>query len=103
MKEDLQVIAGFPHMHQMGRSLRFEVGSGDDSMQTKFLRDPYSFDDQHVEPLDLALSAGDMTRVTCDYENATTNDVTFGESTSNEMCFFIAFALNRNQISGCIR
>jgi len=103
MKEDLQIIAGFPHMHQMGRSLRFESGSGDDSMQTKFLRDPYTFDDQHVEPLDLALSAGDMTRVTCDYENATTNDVMFGESTSNEMCFFIAFALNRNQISGCIR
>jgi hypothetical protein len=101
--EDLQLIAGFPHMHRMGRSLRFEVGDSQDSMQTKFLRDPYDFDDQHVEQLDLKLSPGDKTRVTCDYQNTTSNDLTFGESTNNEMCFFVAFALDRNQISGCVR
>ena len=101
MSEPVQLIAAFPHLHQLGTALHFEVGSSMDDMHEAYARDPYSFDDQHIEDLDLTLDKGDMTRVTCSYDNQTPEEVTFGESTHNEMCFFIAFALDRDKITSC--
>lgn len=101
MSEPVQLIAAFPHLHQLGTALRFEVGSSADDMHEAYARDPYSFDDQHIEDIDLELAKGDMTRVTCSYDNHTPEEVTFGESTHDEMCFFIAFAMDRSKISSC--
>jgi hypothetical protein len=101
MSEPVQLIAAFPHLHQLGTALHFEVGDSLDHMKDVYSRDPYSFDDQHTEDLDLKLNKGDKTRVTCSYDNDTPDEVTFGESTHNEMCFFIAFALDRTKITSC--
>jgi hypothetical protein len=101
VSEPIQLIAAFPHLHQLGTALHFEVGSSSDSMQEAYARDPYSFDDQHIEDIDLQLDKGDQTRVTCSYDNHTPEKVTFGESTHDEMCFFIAFAMDRTGIASC--
>ena len=101
MTEPVQLIAGFPHMHQLGRGLRFEVGARSDAMRTVFRREPYDFDNQYIEPLALDLAAGDLTRVTCAYENTLPTTIGFGESTHDEMCFFIGFALDQREIKSC--
>jgi hypothetical protein len=102
MKVPVQLIAAFPHMHLLGTGMRFEAGASADTMQPLFSREPYSFDDQHVENVDIQLNPGDKTRVTCNYENTDSKEVTFGESTHNEMCFFIGFALDRDNLSYCL-
>jgi hypothetical protein len=102
LKDDIQLIAAFPHMHTLGRRLRFEVGPSAEAMQTVFTRDPYDFDDQHMENLELELSAGDHARVTCTYENTRSEEVGFGESTNQEMCFFVGFALDQSTIQSCM-
>jgi hypothetical protein len=40
-------------------------------------------------------------KITCSYDNHTPEEVTFGESTHDEMCFFIAFAMDRSKIASC--
>jgi len=47
------------------------------------------------------VNAGDVTRVTCNYENTTDETITFGESTKNEMCFLVGFAADRAGTGGC--
>jgi hypothetical protein len=73
-----------------------------DQLTTVFERNPYDFDDQRLELLDLKLNAGDVTRVTCNYQNTTDQTITFGESTHNEMCFLVGFAADRESTSGCL-
>jgi hypothetical protein len=99
--ERVQLIAGFAHMHRLGRSLHFESGPSADALQQVFARDPYSFDDQHIENVAIDLAPGDVTRVTCAYENDRPRVVGFGESTADEMCLFIGFALDQREIKSC--
>jgi hypothetical protein len=102
VKEDVHILAAFPHMHLLGKRLTFEVARAGGAFAQVFERDPYDFDDQHMEALDLSLSVGDRTRVHCEYENPYDQEITFGESTTNEMCFLVGFAADREKISGCI-
>jgi hypothetical protein len=102
LEQRVQLVAAFPHMHLLGTSLTFEVGSSMDTMETVFTRDPYDFDDQHLELLDLTLEPGDVTRVRCSYDNPHDQNITFGESTTNEMCFFIGLAADQEGLKGCM-
>jgi Copper type II ascorbate-dependent monooxygenase, C-terminal domain len=102
VQEKVQFVAAFPHMHLLGQSLTFEVGPSEDKLTKVFERNPYSFDDQRLELIPLTLNPGDVTRVTCNYENTRSNTVTFGESTENEMCFLLAFAADRQGVGGCV-
>jgi len=67
-----------------------------------FTRDPYNFDDQHVETMAIDLAPGDLARVTCNYDNDTAHEVGFGESTTNEMCFFVGFAVGQDKLQSCL-
>jgi hypothetical protein len=100
---DMNIFSVFPHMHLLGKSLVVETGPDEDHLTEIFRRDPYDFDDQHLEPLELAIAAGDSVRVTCSYDNYLDETVTFGESTTNEMCFLVGFATEAShQLAGCI-
>jgi hypothetical protein len=89
-------------MHLLGSSLRFEVGKAGGDMTEVFKRDPFDFNDQHIDPVAYALSAGDMTRVTCTFNNTTDQEVVYGESTLNEMCFFVGFAVDLPSQAACL-
>jgi hypothetical protein len=102
MREPVELIAGFPHMHLLGTGLKFEAGPTAASMKTVFERVPYSFHTQTIETVNASIAAGDATRVTCTYNNRLSQEVTYGESTNNEMCYFIGFAVDRAQTSGCV-
>lgn len=101
LKERVELIAAFPHMHLLGTKMAVDVGSSEDEMKRVFERDPYDFDDQHIEPLQLTLEPGDKARVTCGYNNTHSEVIGFGESTNTEMCFFIGFALDREGLGTC--
>lgn len=100
--ETIEFVAAIPHMHMLGKSLTFEVGPSEDKLTKVFERNPYSFDDQHAELIKMTLNPGDVTRVTCNYENTRDETITFGESTNSEMCFLLAFAAGRTGVNGCI-
>lgn len=89
-----EIFAALPHMHYLGQRLMFEVGDSEDTLKEVYRRDPWVFDDQYIEPFTLTLEPGQVTRVTCDFDNPSDEVVTFGESSLNEMCFLITYALD---------
>jgi hypothetical protein len=101
LKEPVNLIAGFPHMHLLGRGMRVEAGPTWDTVKSVFERIPFDFNYQSINSVSVALKAGDKVRVTCQYQNTEPTEVTYGESTHNEMCFFVGFAVDRTAISAC--
>lgn len=98
---NVDLVAAFPHMHMIGTRLEVEAGKTADSLSQVYLRDPYDFDDQHMENFKLSLQDGDMVRVTCDYMNTNDGVAEFGESSHDEMCFFIGFAIGDPPLADC--
>ncbi len=101
-RQDVKLIAGFPHMHMLGSSMTFEVGASASSLREVFKRDPFDFDDQRIEKLDLTVKAGEITRVRCTFDNTLDEIVRYGESSRNEMCFFVGFAVDQPRQSACL-
>jgi hypothetical protein len=101
VKGDVDLVAAFPHMHMIGTRLRVEVGKRIDAMSLLYMRDPFDFDDQHMEKLTISLKDGDIARVTCDYVNTRDTAAGFGESSLDEMCFFIGFAIGDPPLADC--
>ena len=99
--EPVTIFAALPHMHYLGRRLTLEVGATTDTLKTVFDRDPYDFDDQRLEPFELELSPGEIARVTCDFENTRTVAVGFGESSKDEMCYFVGFGVGFQGFKPC--
>lgn len=102
MFQSVQLIAGFPHMHLRGRAMRFEVGASVGELQEVYRRDPFDFDSQQMDMLDLSVSAGQVTRVTCTFDNPTDEVISYGESTNEEMCYFVGFAVDLPGQSACL-
>jgi hypothetical protein len=84
------VFALFPHMHQLGVHLKTSVITGG---TPRVLHDgEYLFEEQYqvaIEPH--MLSAGDVIRTECTFQNDTGGPVGFGESSDTEMCFSVFF------------
>lgn len=86
-----RVVALMPHMHQLATSMTLEMGTSASDLQPIYARDPWDFDQQSIDNVDMQLEAGKYMRVTCNYDNTTDKTVTYGESSFNEMCFLGAF------------
>ncbi len=67
-----------------------------------YQRNPWVFGVQPIDPFAATLHSGDYVGTTCTYDNPTAQAVTYGESTKNEMCYFILFYTPFDQIDGCI-
>lgn len=84
---DATVFNVFPHMHQLGRSMKAVAVLADGTEKTLY-DGPFQFDEQLRYELDpLPMHAGDRVRVECTYDNTTGATVGFGESSLDEMCF----------------
>jgi hypothetical protein len=80
------MFALWPHMHQLGIKSKFELIRG----STQVLHDgPYDFKEQnyYLKSPEIQVMNGDQIRVTCTFNNPTSQSVTFGESSNKEMCF----------------
>ncbi len=92
--EPLHVLAGSPHMHQLGRGLKTVVEHWDGSSEV--VTDVPTFDWQNQtmwwnEP-EVIINPGDRVTTTCTFDNPNGFDVGFGERTEDEMCFNFVLA-----------
>ena len=100
--QPVQLIAGFPHMHMLGTSMRFEVGSADSALHEIFKRDPFDFNNQHIDMVDATINPGEVTRVTCTFDNPMDKTIGYGESTHDEMCYFVGLRRRFPAQSACL-
>jgi hypothetical protein len=92
--EPLHVLAGSPHMHQLGRGLRTVVNHAGGG--TEVVTDVAQFDWQNQtmwwnDP-EVILNPGDSITTTCTFDNPNAYNVGFGENTEDEMCFNFVLA-----------
>jgi hypothetical protein len=91
----LNVFAYFGHMHRLGTNISLTKNG------EPFLAEDWNFDIQPTTAKTFTLAPNDQLKLTCTYTNTTTNPVSFGESTSNEMCVFIFYYTKFDGLDGC--
>jgi hypothetical protein len=81
----MNVLAGMPHMHELGSAFEHSLVRGGESSPLLTLSG-WSFESQIFYALPVAFRAGDVIETRCTYENTTDEAVVFGERTVDEMC-----------------
>jgi hypothetical protein len=71
-------------------------------MTEQYQRDPWVFGVQPIDQVTMTLNPGDFVGATCTYDNTTSDAVVYGESTTNEMCFFVLFYTPFDHLDGCL-
>lgn len=102
LPKSMNVFAAQPHMHNLGTKLTFELGSDAQSATTVYQRSPWSFGAQPIDDWSMALRQGQFARATCTFDNTTDHSVTYGESTSNEMCYLVLFYTPFDRLGACL-
>jgi hypothetical protein len=98
----MNVFTVFPHMHKIGTQLEVTRSVGGAAPASFYKIDPWTFGDQPMEPLVTTIGPDDTLRATCHYKNDTGSPVVYGESSDNEMCFFVMFYYPFSGLDGCI-
>jgi Copper type II ascorbate-dependent monooxygenase, C-terminal domain len=82
-----QMFALWPHMHQYATHQKVELIRGGSS--TVLLDTPFAFEDQKYYPQSpvVTIRGGDRLAVACTYTNTSNTTLTFGDSSTKEMCF----------------
>ncbi len=84
---DFDIIAGFPHMHEIGSTFTHDVIRQDGSVENLITLTGWNFEAQYFYEIPVRVNAGDQLRMVCGYDNPTNSMVVGGQNTSNEMCF----------------
>jgi hypothetical protein len=95
--KDMHVFGVLPHMHKLGAKIEMTRGS-----QPFYTADPWSFGNQPLDMLDATVTPTDTFDLTCSYNNPTNAPVKYGESSDDEMCFFVFFYYPYDHLDGCI-
>lgn len=102
LPKDLNVFAVQPHMHKLGKVMTFDYGADAASATTIYKRDPWVFGGQPIDPFVRTLKRGDYMSTSCTYDNTTDKTVSYGETTRDEMCYFVLFYTPFDRLGGCI-
>lgn len=91
--DDLDVYGVFPHMHQLGQTLHFELqplGDNDPAKafcMTDVWRWDFHWQQLFIYDQPIRMKASDVLNVSCTYNTmGRTSDVMWGEGTQDEMC-----------------
>lgn len=84
---DFTVVAGFPHMHEIGSTFNHDVIRSDGTVDNLINLTGWSFESQYFYEMDVDVRAGDRLEMTCGYDNPHDYTVRAGEGTTDEMCF----------------
>jgi hypothetical protein len=84
---DFQIIAGMPHMHEIGSEFKHVLTRGDGTEETIIELTGWSFEAQYFYDMPVTVNSGDTLTLTCTFDNPGDSTVTWGEGTSDEMCF----------------
>lgn len=82
-----EILAGMPHMHQIGTELSHTLHHADGTEESLIELTGWSFEAQYFYEQPAQVRVGDSLTLTCTYDNPGSSTVTFGEGTSDEMCF----------------
>jgi hypothetical protein len=85
------VFAAFPHMHQLGTNIQLSLTAQGSAKPDVLLDRAWDFGAQGVYPVTGTAKKGDKVSITCTYDNTTAGTVTFGESTTDEMCIGVLY------------
>ena len=85
--EGAHLFAAFPHMHQLGVGIETEQAMSGGGIVDLGRNAPWNFNQQLWFPIGATLSTGDVISTRCAWQNDTDNDVTWGPTTENEMCY----------------
>jgi hypothetical protein len=87
VQDEATVFGVFPHMHRMGAHMTATIESEGGS-PTVFFDKPYDFEEQYNHTIDpsFEIHPGDVIRGNCGFFNDTTETVSFGDSSDDEMC-----------------
>lgn len=85
--EPITVFALSQHMHKLGKHMRSVVTRGSEQIELQDI--PYNFETQtfQLKTPTVELRPGDTLTTYCTYDNTTGQQVGFGESSDDEMCF----------------
>jgi hypothetical protein len=99
-RQPVHLLTASPHAHKYAKHMRFTVQKA--SGQRIVMHDgPFKFGEQGTYPLtpEVVLNTGDVVTTTCVFDNPTSRNITFGESTDSEMCFNFAVYYPKGALS----
>lgn len=96
----LQLFRSMPHMHQLGRSIGSSRERGGESPVIIDEVANWSFGLQPWNAIDVKLQSGDTVRSYCSWTNGGDTPVTWGEKTSDEMCYHFVMYYPRITTAG---
>jgi hypothetical protein len=101
----VHIMSMSPHMHKTGVHAKAVLKRADGT-EINLMDGPFDFAYQRAMSVptdgsikDLVINKGDTITTTCGFENDTDAAISFGENTSNEMCFFFTTAWPRGGLS----
>jgi hypothetical protein len=85
------LIASGPHAHKLGTRTKFWIKKKN-GREIVLHDGPFNFEEQRSYPLTpgIAIETGDTVYTSCFFTNKTSRDVSFGQSTEDEMCYNLA-------------
>jgi cytochrome c551/c552 len=89
--QPIHIMKVWPHMHKLGRRMRADIHRANGSVESLF-NVAFDFNSQWGYDTPTILHTGDYVTTTCVYDNDTPNLVTFGESTTSEMCYNFTYS-----------
>lgn len=100
--KEMNVFGVLPHMHKLGTKLEVERTPAGGTSSMFYKVDPWEFGDQPLDMFPATITLGDKLDLTCTYTNPSAAPVKYGESSDEEMCFFILFYYPYDHIDGCV-
>ena len=92
IREESSLFVGAPHMHLLGSQFHQSVERAEGGAREGIIDlSGWSFDTQIFYAFRTALHPGDVITTRCTFENTTSETVTSGEDTTDEMCFDFAY------------
>jgi hypothetical protein len=99
--QDMEMIASFPHMHEVGWGFVQDVEREDGEMENVIDLRGWDFNSQFLYETPVSLRVGDVVRTTCVYRNETGARVRMGPNTADEMCFNFAYVRPPPPVAFC--
>lgn len=84
---DFDILAAFPHMHEVGSSFTHDIVRADGSVENLITLSGWSFESQYFYETPVHINTGDQMHMVCGFDNPNDFAVTGGMATSDEMCF----------------
>jgi hypothetical protein len=93
----IHVLRWWPHMHLLGTHMKIDLYRGG-AFSERVLDEPFDFYNQIQYDRPRVIQPGDSILTTCSFFNTTPSTVTFGTSTSAEMCYNFVVAYPQNAL-----